>query len=109
MRPAFRREEFASSSNLGFEARLRPSRPAPPSCHRNPQLRRLNEQAELERELDVVRPVAEAELFLDALFVGVDGLRADEQPPADLGRRVALRHEPKDVALTLRELVEPIT
>src|SRR5581483_3885330 len=38
----------------------------------------LGEQPELERELHVLRAVGKAELFLNALLVGVDRLGTDE-------------------------------
>src|SRR6185437_7698553 len=69
---------------------------------------RLREDTQLERELNVVRPVRQSELLLDALLVGVDGLGTDEQLLADLRRRVPLRHEAQHVALALRQLLELI-
>ena len=40
---------------------------------------RSRREAELQRELNVVRTMRQAQLFLNALLVRVDGLRADEQ------------------------------
>src|SRR4051812_17806410 len=65
----------------------------------------LREQAETQRELHVVRAMVEVELFLNALLVRVDGLRADEQLLADLRRRVALADEPQHVALAHSQLL----
>ena len=50
----------------------------------------------------------DAELFVDALLVRVDGLGADGQLPADLGRRVTLRGKPQDILFTLGEPTEPV-
>ena len=69
---------------------------------------RLHEKAELERELHVVRSVRQAELFLNALLVRVDGFGTDEQTLADLRRRVALGNETQHVSLALCQLVEPL-
>src|SRR5215208_2565649 len=61
------------------------------------------QQAESQAELHVVGAVRETEFLGDALLVGLDRLRADEQSLADLGRRVAARHVHQHVALALGE------
>src|SRR5689334_115196 len=66
----------------------------------------LHEESQSKRELDVVGPMRQPELLLNALLVCVDRLRTDIQLLSDLWRRVPLRHEAKHVSFTLRQLVE---
>src|SRR4051812_14978835 len=68
----------------------------------------LREEPQLQRQLNIIRPVVQAELLLDSLLVGIDGLRADEQPLTDLRRRVSLSDELEDVLLALGQLVETL-
>src|SRR5262245_6438551 len=75
---------------------------------RRPSPLALGEESELQRELNIVRPVRQTKLLLNALLVRVDRFRAEEQFLTDLGRRVTLRDEAQHVALALRELLEAI-
>ena len=50
--------------------------------------------------------MGQAELLVDALLVGVDCLRADEQLFTDFRRAVATSDELENVLLTLREFLE---
>src|SRR5436190_13693595 len=115
-------ENFASDARNASSIRLRArSRDSTMNCRTSTNARRplttrnevdrsrLHEKAELECELHVVRSVRQPELFLDALLVRVHRLWADEQTLTDLRRRIALRDEPEDVSLALRELVEALT
>src|SRR5450432_2247459 len=69
---------------------------------------RLRKNAEFERELDVIRPMGEPQLLLNALLVRVDGLWTDEQALTDFRRRISLSNELQNVALALRQLVESL-
>src|SRR5512146_1659718 len=69
----------------------------------------LSEQPQLQRELNVVGAMCQAKFLLDPLFIRVDGLWTYEKSLADLGGGIALRHQSKHVALTLRELLEPLS
>jgi len=57
--------------------------------------------------LYVVRPVSEAELFLDSLLVSVHRFRTDVQPLAAFRRRKALCPQAQDVALAISSVAEP--
>src|SRR5450759_2276505 len=66
----------------------------------------LREQPDLEREVDVIATVRKPKFLVDPLLVGVDGLGADEQLLANLGRAVPAGDELEDVLLALGEFLE---
>src|SRR5512143_1887692 len=68
----------------------------------------FSEQPQLQRELNVVGAVCQAKFLLDSLFVRVDSLWTYEKSLTDLGGGIALRHQTKNVAFALRELLEPL-
>src|SRR5215211_4227553 len=80
----------ARSRDSTMNCRTRTSASRPLTTSREVDRSRLHEKAQLERELHVVGSMRQSELLLNALLIGVDGLRADEQPLADFRRGVAL-------------------
>src|SRR4051812_41695155 len=75
--------------------------------HRHSPDRRSGDREKPEpvRQLYVLCAMRESRLLVNALLVRVDRLRADQEPFADLWRRVALSDESKHVSLAGRQLV----
>src|SRR5689334_19035054 len=69
-------------------------------------LRLRREQAKPEREAHVFRPRGHSQLFVDALLVGIHGLRTDGELTSDVRSRVSLGDESQDVALSVRKRLE---
>src|SRR5678815_2859978 len=83
---------FASDARSSSSLRQRSARSSVMSvrlCRSAPGWRVCRpEDPDLQREVHVLGAMGDPQLFVDALLVCIDGLRADEQLLADLRRRV---------------------
>src|SRR5664279_1054109 len=66
----------------------------------------LGEEAEPHRDAHVVRAVRDAELFVHALLVCIDGFRADRKSLTDFWSGISARDEHQHLALTFGKTIE---